>query len=137
MNRTARNHFIIAGIFGIGFLVSLSNCNSSKPKKEVPKEGVEKYLGVFIKRDGTKQVDVLIRQTLKYIKYDSVKKIDEIAYETLWGFPVMVKAFDSTGKILKAKNGQDSINPQPRYIPIGKDSVTWYEKTPFDSLMKK
>lgn len=134
-NKHFMKFLIVAGLF-----IFMIECKNGEKGKAInpPKEGFSRILGVYIKRDGTKQVEVLGRQIYKSIKFDSITKKDVVVIDTVFGTPVIIKAFDSKGTILKTKEGKDSINPNPVYIPIGKDSVnTHVENTPIDSLLKK
>jgi uncharacterized protein YrrD len=51
---------------------------------------------------------------------------------------VVIKAIDAAGNILKNKAGGDSINPNPQYIQVAKDSISFrVENISVDSLLKK
>lgn len=117
----------------------LIGCNGGNKKvNEVPKIGDSKIVGIYIKRDGTKVLDILFRRISKTIKTDSITKKDVIVIDTLYGMPIVIKAVDSVGNILKTRDGKDSINPQPVYVPITKDSInTFVSNIPIDSLLRK
>lgn len=121
------------------FFIFIS-CNDSGDKKiiKIPKTGDEKIVAVITNRDGTKTLEGVLRRIYKGIKFDSVNKVDVVVYDTLFGKGVNVKAIDSVGNILKTHDGKDSINPNPVYIPIGRDSVqTNVSNISIDSLLRK
>lgn len=139
MNTSAKSNFIVAVVFALVLVIMLCSCGRSVVKdKEVPRVGDARILGVYTKRDGSKQVDILFRRIYEAIKYDSIKKEKIIVTDTLFAFPVTIKQVDSVGHILKDREGKDSINPNPVYVPIGKDSVrTDVSNIPVDSLLRK
>jgi len=126
-------------IIALSVLVFIS-CNSGKEKEvEIPKEGSKRLVGVWIKPDSTRQLDILLMQIRKVVKYDSAKKIDRIVYDTAVGFPIIVPLVDSLGRaIFDSVTKKPKVNPQPQYILISKDSVNFnVAYVSVDSLLKK
>lgn len=115
----------------------LISCGSKKGTVAPPSQaGQAKVVAVYTNPDGTKQIDIMLRVIKKDIVTDSVKKVDRIIIDTLWGRPDVVPIKDSTGKQVL-----DSLG-KPRYVTnylaISKDSVNWkIAGIPLDSLLKK
>jgi hypothetical protein len=139
MNDESKGHFIVSGIFLLLLIVWLCSCgNGSEGKVNEPIAGDKKLIGVWTKPDSTKQLDILLLRIVKTVKYDSAQNKDIIIIDSIVGRPVVVKAIDGVGNILKNKAGGDSINPNPQYILVGRDSVNWHvENVSVDSLIKK
>lgn len=137
MNAAVRTYWLLA-LLCLILAILYASCKGESKENELPTTGDAKIIAVFTKRDGTKQIDILLRRIFETIHTDSVTKKKTIVFDTLYGQPFIVKATDSTGKILKAINGQDSLSPNPVYAPINKDSVnTKIENISVDSLLKK
>lgn len=132
-------HFKAAIVFAIITLIILCSCgnDSEKVDGEV-KTGDKKLIARIINRDGTRQLDIVLLRVSKGVKFDSVKKEDVIVIDSIVGRPVIVKAVDSLGNIIKTKAGVDSLNPSPVYVPVHLDSVSFrVEGISVDTLLKK
>lgn len=136
---TTQKYLFCAIIFGILAIISLVvGCKNDSGGKIEPQVGDKKLLGVWTKPDSSKQLDIFLLRIVKTVKYDSVKKKDVIIIDSIVGRPIIIKAFDSAGNILKNKDGKDSINPNPQYIQVGRDSISFrVENISVDSLLKK
>lgn len=118
---------LLLGIF-IGMLIQDKSENYKKEIIKPPKEGQLKIIGVYTKTNGEKQIEIIIRQILKRIVYDTITNQDKISMDTIYGYPVDMKIKDSTGK--------DST--YRIFKIINKDSVnTHVENISIDSLLKK
>lgn len=136
---TSSKYFSLAILMSLWAAFIPSGCKE-KIKKDIPipKEGVAKIVAVYTKPDGSKVLEVMLRQITKSIKYDSVLKKDVVVVDTLFGFPIPVPLVDSVGKEKKDSLGHLVYRPNPAYIQIGKDSVIWQiSGIPTDSLLKK
>jgi hypothetical protein len=135
----SKGHFLISGLFLAVLIIWLCGCgNGSGEKLPLVKAGDAKIVAAYIKRDSGAAVDIVLRRIFKNIKTDSVKGVDNVIYDTLYGTPIYIKLLDSLQRFVKTHDGRDSINPNPQYIGIGKDSVfTDICNTPIDSLIRK
>jgi len=103
-----------------------------------PKASIDKIIAVYIKKDSSRQLDILWRQ----INVDSFKSDDKYVYriDTLWGYPEYKPITDSLGR-----PKLDSITKVPLYSAsilgyklINKDSVNWrIEGIPLGKLLSK
>lgn len=138
MTSASRKYFAASVFFASVLALSFCN-NKSKKEVEIPKEGTIKILAVYIRPDSTRTLDIVLRQIVKRVRYDSASKRDIIAIDTLWGIPMTVDLVGADGKpIIDSITRKPKINPQVQYILIGKDSVnTHVENISVDSLLKK
>jgi len=113
--------------------VLLMSCKA--PVKETT-EPNGKFLAVYIDKQGNKRVGEVLRVTKDDIKYDSATGKKSIVSKTLVGYLTFIPQKDSLGKVLKTKNGTDSLGGG--WQLISKDSVNFHiENIPIDSLLKK
>lgn len=115
----------------------LYSCNSKKPKKEVPVAGEARLFAVVTEPDGSKRPAIVLRVIRKTIKTDSLKMVDKIIYDSVFGVERDVPVKDSTGKpIIDTATGKPKIITS--WFVISRDSVnTKVQDIPLDSLLKK
>ena len=120
----------------------LFSCSKKKnTKAEIAQPGDATVFAIYTNPDSTKTAAIMFRRIVKSIAYDSVKKKEYIALDTLWGVPKFLNRpfLDSAGKAILDSTGKPIIDTRPTYFLIKKDSVRWrgVEGVSMDSLLKK
>lgn len=113
------------------------NNNEKKIKSEIPVAGEARFFAVVTEPDGSKRAAIVLRVIRKTIKTDSLKMVDKIIYDSVFGVARDVPVKDSTGKpIIDTATGKPKIITS--WFVISRDSVnTKVQDIPLDSLLKK
>lgn len=139
MNKNSIIFFSIAAALLLVTIFLPAGCKDTQ-KKAIAKPSKTRIIGIYTKKDGNKQLDILLRQIVIYPKYDSIKQDYVITVDTAWGIPVLDTLLDPITKAVKF----DSLTRKPilvfngSYILYKKDSIMWQiEGKDYDTMMRK